>query len=111
MSDILQLAEQLGKAIASSPQVVKLHNAQKALDAEPDAARTLKEYQQQADKVAQLEAEQKPVEPEDKRKLQELHDNLVASDTFKAFTVAQVDYVDLMRNVNDTIRKNLEDVD
>ncbi len=111
MSDILQLAEQLGKAIASSPQVAKLRSAQKAVDDESDTVRTLKEYQQQADKIAQLEAEQKPVEPEDKRKLQELHDHLVASETFKAFTAAQVNYVELMRNVNDTIRKNLGDVD
>ncbi|MHC4717150.1 MAG: YlbF family regulator [Planctomycetota bacterium] len=111
MSEILQLAEQLGKAIASSPQVVRLREARKALAAEAGTTKLLADYQQHADKIAGLEAEQKAVEPEDKRKLQELHDTLVASDAFKKYTASQVEYVDLMRTINDTIRKSLGDVD
>lgn len=111
MSEILQLAERLGKAIASSPQVAKLREARKALAAEAGTATLLADYQQHADKVAGLEAEQKPVEAEDKRKLQELHDTLVASDSFKKYTASQVEYVDLMRTVNDTIRQSLGEVD
>jgi len=110
VSEIERLAEELGKAIAAAPQVAKLREAQKALDGEEGTTQLLTDYQQQADKVAQLEADQKPIEPEDKRKLQDLHDALVASETFKKYTMAQVDYVDLMRTVNDKIRQSLGDV-
>jgi len=111
VSEILDLAERLGKAIAGSPQVAKLRQAQKALEGEQETAKLLTDYQQQADRIAQLEADKKPIEPEDKRKLQDLHDALVASDVFKKYTMAQVDYVDLMRSVNDKIQQSMGDVE
>ena len=64
-----------------------------------------------AQKVEQLEHENKPVEVDDKHKLRDLHDTLVANDLFKRFTAAQVEYVDLMRQVNQTLRKQLAEVE
>jgi cell fate (sporulation/competence/biofilm development) regulator YlbF (YheA/YmcA/DUF963 family) len=40
-------------------------------------------------------------------RLQELQQKLLAHEVFKTFTAKQVDYVDLMRQVNDVIRKHL----
>lgn len=104
MSDaIIELAKRLGKAIADSPTASNLRDAQKVLDGEPEATQLLKDFQVHSDKIAESEAQQKPVEVQDKHKLQELHDQLVASDVFKKYTAAQVEYVDLMRKVNDAI--------
>lgn len=111
MSDILDMATKLGKAISESPQAIKLREVRKELDAHKDVLDTLKAYQQQADKLGQLEHENKPVEVEDKHKLRDLHEKLVASEVFKRFTAAQVDYVDLMRQVNQALRKQLAEVE
>jgi len=111
VTDCIELASRLGKAIADSPQAVALRAARAALNAEAELTSTLGEYQKQADKIAQLEREQKPVEVEDKHKLQELNDKLVASEVFKKFTAAQVEYVDLMRKVNDAIRRELAETE
>jgi cell fate (sporulation/competence/biofilm development) regulator YlbF (YheA/YmcA/DUF963 family) len=111
VTDCIELAARLGKAMADSPEAVALRAAREALNAEPELTRTLGEYQKQADKIARLEREQKPVEVEDKHKLQELNDDLVASDVFKKFTAAQVEYVDLMRKVNDAIRRELTETE
>ena len=111
MDAILQLAERLGKAIAESTQAQAMRQARKALADQPGAAELLKTYQEHASKIARLEAEQKPVEVDDKHKLQELHDQLIATESFKKLTAAQVEYVDVMRKVNDAIRRQLADTD
>ena len=111
MSDITDLAVQLGKAIASSPEALKLREARKELDQHKDILDMLKQYQEHAQKLDQLEHENKPVEVEDKHKLRDLHDKLVANDLFKRFTAAQVEYVDLMRQVNQALRKQLAEVE
>ncbi len=107
MADITELAERLGKAINSSPQAAALRAARKSLEADPQLSQLLKDYQAQAGKIDRLEGDNKPVEVEDKHKLQELQDKLFASETFKAFTAAQVEYVDLMRQVNSVLREQL----
>ena len=111
MDAITEMAEKLGKAIAESPAAAKLRECRKALNQQPELLQTLKEYQEQAQKVGQLEEQNKPIEVEDKRRLQERHDTLVANDVFKRFTAAQVDYVDLMRKVNSVLRKHLSGID
>jgi len=107
VTDCIELATRLGKAIADSPQAAALRAARDVLNARPEIAAMLQDYHQQAEKVAKLEEEQQPVEVEDKHKLQSLNDQLVSSDAFKQFQAAQVDYVDLMRKVDEALRKEL----
>ena len=107
MSDITDLAVQLGKAIASSPEALKLREARKGMETEGDTMRLLQEFQKQSDKIAELESQNKPIEVADKRAFQEMHDKLIAQSTFKKYTAAQVDYIDLMRRVNDALRRQL----
>ena len=93
---IIEMAEKLGRAISTSGPAAKLGEARKELDGQKDVLEMLKQYQEQSLKIEQLEHENKPVEVEDKHRLRELHEKLVASDVFKRFTGAQVEYVDLM---------------
>ena len=111
MTASIELARRLGKAIADSPQGAAFRAARQELNAQPDVQKTLQDYQQQAEKIGQLEAEQKPVEVVDKHRLQELNDNLVASEVFKKFTAAQVEYVDLMRKVNQALQAELAETE
>jgi cell fate (sporulation/competence/biofilm development) regulator YlbF (YheA/YmcA/DUF963 family) len=111
MDDIIELARRLGAALAASPQTTKLKAVRAELQKDAQLNRTLGDYQRQAQKVGQLEQDNKPVEVDDKHRLQELHDQLVASDLFKRYTAAQVEYLDLMRRVNDELRKHLRDVE
>ncbi|MBS3735164.1 MAG: YlbF family regulator [Phycisphaerae bacterium] len=107
MSNITDLAERLGRAIAESDEAKALQAARKVLNDDPDTAEALKKYRDQSEKMAKLESEGKPIEPDDKRALQELQDALTASATFKKFTEAQMEYVDLMRRVNEAMGKHL----
>ena len=111
MTDCIELASRLGKAIAGSPQAVAYRDARKAVEAEPELSKTLEAYQQQMAKIAQLEDEQKAIEVEDKQKLQQLNQTLVSSGPFKKLTAAQVEWVDLMRKVNESLRKELLEIE
>jgi cell fate (sporulation/competence/biofilm development) regulator YlbF (YheA/YmcA/DUF963 family) len=111
MEAIIALAERLGRAINESSQAASLRAARKALNAEPALSQLLKDYQAQADRVAQLERDQKAIEVDDKHKLDELQTRLLASEVFKKFTAAQVEYVDLMRKVNEALRNRLAETE
>ena len=108
---IIQLAETLGRALAETPETTKLRETRQGLQDDSDTAELLKQYQQQVEKVAQMERDKKPIEVDDKHKLQELEDKLLGAEPFKKFTAAQVDYADLMRKVNEAIRKQLGEPD
>ena len=107
MNEIIELAERLGRAISDSPQAAGLREARSELDKHEDVKELLKEFQAQSEKIARLEDENKPIEVDEKHKLQGLQEKLVSHDVFKKYTAAQVEYVDLMRKVNQTLRKQL----
>ena len=107
MSAIIELAQRLGKSIADSPQAAALRAARKELDSRPEIKKLLEDFQAQSEKLADLEQAKKPIEVADKHRLAELQDKLVGEEVFKKFTAAQVEYVDLMRRVNETLRKHM----
>jgi len=107
MSATLELAERLGKAIADSPQAAALRAAREEMKKDAQAGQLLNDFRQHADKIAKLEGENKPVEVADKHKLRDLQGKLAASATFKKFTAAQIEYIDLMRKVNQAIESQL----
>ena len=111
MDQAIELAVRLGRSIAQSPQAQKLRTARAELDTKEDIKALLAEYQKQSDKVAELQEQNKPIEVDDKHKLQGLHEQLVGNDVFKQFTSAQVDYVDMMRKVNQAIADQLGEIE
>jgi cell fate (sporulation/competence/biofilm development) regulator YlbF (YheA/YmcA/DUF963 family) len=108
---IIDLASQLGKTIAQSPQAARLHAARAAMSKRPDLEQLLKDYRGQADKIAALEQDNKPIEVDDKQRLAALEGKLLAAEEFKQFTIAQMEYVDLMRKVNQELRRQLAGVE
>ncbi|MFW6065337.1 MAG: YlbF family regulator [Planctomycetota bacterium] len=105
--EIVELADRLGRALADSAQAKALSEAQQQLQQDPETSRLVSEYRDQAEKISRLEQEGKPVEPEDKNKLDELHSKLASMQAFKKYTAAQYEYADLMRRVDDALSKHL----
>ena len=111
MSAILELARRLGKAIAESSEAAELRAAAEKLNADEALGETLKAYQEQHEKVADLRQANKPIEVDDKHKLSELEDRLASSEVFKRFTAAQVEFVDVMRKVSEAMHADLSDIE
>jgi len=101
--EILEQAKRLGELIRTNPRYVTLRAGDEAVRADKTATDALEAYNKAAAEIARKEAATEPVEVAEKRELQRLHNAVAANETIKAFTLAQADYAELMRRMNDTI--------
>ena len=107
VQDILKQARALGEAIAAHPNVQAYLAARTKVESDAQAQQLLKSYTEQATRVRTLEAQQKPIEPEDKRKLAEYEQGMASNDALKDLMRRQVDYVTLMNQVNQAMETPL----
>ena len=101
--EILEQAKRLGELIRTHPRYVMLRASDEAVRADKAATDALEAYNKAAAEIARKEVATEPVEVAEKRELQRLHNAVAANETIKAFTLAQADYAELMRRMNDTI--------
>jgi len=107
MEEIVRLARELGRNIARHERFLSLREAEKAVEEDGETRELLRRAQEQREKVARLEAEGKPVEPEDKRALQRLNEAVRDNAKLQHLARAQADYMELMNRVNAAIRAEL----
>ena len=100
---VIDQARRLGELIASHPAAQKLRSASERLEADTDAQRTLADYRRYAEQIHEKQQKQQPIEPEEKRKLEELHRSVIHNPLLSELQMAQMDYADLMRQVNDAM--------
>jgi len=103
MDDILELASRLGKRIAGDPRGRQMAEAQAALENSAEDRQLLKDYEEQQRKVHDLEMARRPIEPDDKRRLADLHAKVAGSPVIKNLLKAQTDYLALMTLVSQRI--------
>ncbi|MEM1099809.1 MAG: YlbF family regulator [Planctomycetota bacterium] len=106
MSDehtILDAADALGKLLADHPITQKLEGLLKQLDADTDAQRLMNDLNRHNQTLAEKQTKGEPIEVDDKRKLQELQQNVAMNSILRDLQMAQMDYVDLMRKVDERI--------
>lgn len=105
MNDILELSTRLGKQIAADPRGMRMQTARAALEQSLADRQLLSDYEQQQRKMLELEADGKPIEPEDKRRIADLHGKVVGSPVLKDLLKAQADYLELMAIVTSRIEE------
>ncbi|MFQ5806850.1 MAG: YlbF family regulator [Phycisphaerae bacterium] len=107
MQELLDRARALGEAIANHPRVRAFMAARAKAEQDSEAQQLLKAYEEQAQHVRRLEAEQKPIEVADKRKLAECEQKMASNEALKELMRTQVDYVTLMNRVNQAMEAPL----
>lgn len=101
--EILDAASDLGKKIAEHDTARKLETIIKQLQDDVQAQRLLADYQRQITALGEKEANGQPIEVEDKSKLEELQGQVIRHPLLRDFQMAQMDYLDLMRQVDSAI--------
>lgn len=101
--EILTAARELGKMISTHQAVTKFQDVLKRLSDDVQAQRTFNDYQRHLQTIAQKEVEGKPIEVADKRKLEQLQKQVIGTQLLQEFQIAQMDYSDLMRQVDGAI--------
>ncbi|MCK4628050.1 MAG: YlbF family regulator [Sedimentisphaerales bacterium] len=108
MEQLIEMASNLGLRIAAHERTILLKEAQKAVNEDAEAGGLIKQYQQQAVKIGQLEQEQKPVEVADKQKLREIEQKISTNEKLKELTHRQVNFVEMMHKVKQTLDDKLQ---
>lgn len=101
--EILKKARELGELIATHPSAKKLEDVLRKLQDDTEAQRAMNDYNRHLQTVGEKEMQGKPIEVEDKRKLESLQMAVVRNPTLRDFQMAQMDYLDLMRRVDEEI--------
>jgi len=107
--EILDAATELGKKIAGHESARKLEDSLKKLQDDVESQRLLNDYQRHLQSLAQKQQRQQPIEVEEKRKLEELQGKVIRDTVLRDLQMAQMDYLDLMRRVDDAMTGNIED--
>ncbi len=108
MDQLIELAKRLGKQMADNERTVTLKDAQKKVNEDSKAAELIKSYQDQAQKIAELEKQGKPIEVDDKQALQKIEQDISMHPSLAELTRRQVDFVEMMRKVKQAIDQQLE---
>ena len=83
---IMDEAEKLGRLVAQHPAIDNYRKAQRAIAEDPEASRSLAEFD---------------------RQLESLQSRIVSNIKVKALNMAQVEFMDLLRKVTQTVQKPL----
>jgi len=105
IEQILEAAEKLGQLVAQHPAVEKYKQAQKSVADDPDASRLVAEFDRQLQRLAQQEHSGMPVTDAQRQQLESLQTRIVSHIKIKALNLANVEFVDLLRRVNQTIQR------
>lgn len=101
--EILKLAKELGEKIAEHAAAKKYETVLKKLQDDTEAQRVLSDYNRHAQALGQKEQAGQPIEVEDKRKLDALQKAVMMNDILGELQMAQMDYLDLMRQVDNAM--------
>ena len=107
--EIIAEAGKLGQLIVQTAASKAFLANRELLEADTQALEMVEDYQRQVQKMGELERGGKPIEPEDKRKLSEVQQNMASNETLKNWMKAQADFSELMSKVNKAIAAPFED--
>ncbi len=106
---IMQEAEKLGQLVAQHPAVARYKQAQKAVAEDPEAGRLLADFDRQLETLGRQEQSGMPVTDAQRMQLESLQGRIISHIKIKALNLAQVEFVDLLRKVTQTIQRPLAD--
>ena len=108
-TQILAEADKLGQLVAQHPAVERYKNAQKAVAEDPDANRTMAEFERSLESLARQEQTGMPVTDAQRQQLETLQSRIVSNVKVKNLNMAQVEFIDLLRKVNQAIQSKVID--
>ncbi len=102
-SAILEAADHLGQLIRQHPATQQLDTLIKQLEDDVEAQRLSTDLSRHRETLAEKQRDGKPIEVDDKRRLETLQQAVAGHPVLRKLQMAQMDYVDLMRKVDEKI--------
>src|SRR5205823_1673094 len=92
------------------PAIERYKQAQKAVSEDPDAARAMLDFERQLETLSRQEQSGMPITDAQRQQLENIQSRIVSNIKVKALNMAQVEFIDLLRKVNESIQGKLVDV-
>ena len=109
-TQILAEADKLGQLVAQHPAVEKYKQAQKAVADDAEANRAMAEFERVLDTLGRQEASGMPITDAQRQQLEAVQSRIVSNIKVKALNMAQVEFIDLLRKVNQAVQGKVVDV-
>ena len=106
---IMEEAEKLGRLVAQHAAVARYKQAQKLVADDPEAGRLLADMDRQIEALSRQEQAGLPITDAQRSALEASQNRVVSHLKIKNWNMAQVDFVDLLRKISQTIQKQLGD--
>jgi cell fate (sporulation/competence/biofilm development) regulator YlbF (YheA/YmcA/DUF963 family) len=104
---IMDEASRIGDLVAQHPAVVRYKDARRAIEQDPEANRLLAEFDRQIESLGRQQQSGMPVTDAQQQALESLQSRLVSHLKIKALNLAQVEFIDLLRKITQTIQGRL----
>jgi cell fate (sporulation/competence/biofilm development) regulator YlbF (YheA/YmcA/DUF963 family) len=105
--DILKAASDLGALVATHPAIAEYRSIIRQLDLDVGAKTLLQQYEQLIEVLSMKEAQMQPIEVAEKKQFEQLQQSIMMNQTLKKFGAAQQQYMDLMKQVQESINGGL----
>src|SRR5688572_20036008 len=102
---IMEEAEKLGRIVAQHPAVARYKSAQKAVADDPEAGRLLADMDRQIEALSRQEQAGLPITDAQRAALEASQNRVVSHLKIKNWNLAQVEFVDLLRKISQTIQR------
>jgi cell fate (sporulation/competence/biofilm development) regulator YlbF (YheA/YmcA/DUF963 family) len=105
IQQIMDEAEKLGRLVAQHPAIENYRKAQRAIAEDPEASRSLAEFDRQLESLARQEQTGMGITDAQRQQLESLQSRIVSNIKVKALNMAQVEFMDLLRKVTQTVQR------
>ena len=106
---LMDEAEKLGRLVAQHPAVARYKQAQKSVADDPEAARLLADMDRQIEALSRQEQAGLPITDAQRMALESSQNRVVSHIKIKNWNMAQVEFIDLLRKITQTIQRQLGD--
>ncbi len=100
---VIKAAKEIGTLLGDHPKVSRLEAAVNKLREDTEAQRALNDLNRHLQSIAEKEMAGQPIEVSDKQKIRDLQNTVVHNLVLQEFQLAQMDYVDLVRKLDDAM--------
>jgi cell fate (sporulation/competence/biofilm development) regulator YlbF (YheA/YmcA/DUF963 family) len=108
MSTLPDLTRALAEALAADPRTQALKQARQALDGSPPDQALQQRYHEARERYEDLEAAGRPIEPDLKRELLALEDQVRKSPVLRTLLIAHGEFAQMMDEVSGTLSESVE---
>ena len=107
---ILDEAEKVGGLLAQHPAIEKYKAAQKSIADDPEANRLLQDFDRMYQTLAQQEMQGMSISDAQRMQLESMQTRIAGHIKIKAYHLAQMEFVDLLRKVSQALHKPLAEI-